>query len=379
MRPDPGPQPVPEHLTALPAGAEVAAQAPARANLIGEHTDYNDGFVLPAALDLRTVVAGRRSDTIRLRSDGHPHEAVVDPRTGHGPADGWGRYVTAVVRALLDDGRQVRGLEGLIVSDVPVGAGLSSSAALEVALVLALLEEPPELPDIARICRLAENAYVGVGSGVMDPLASAGCIAGAAMLIDCRSLERRSVSVPEGLALLVVDGAEPRELASGAYDRRRAECAEAARLLGVASLRDVTAGVVERAGLPEPLASRARHVVTENARTLAAAESLAADDRAALGELFAASHASLARDFGVTTPGLDALVELAAATPGVVASRMTGGGFGGCIVALVEADATATALARIIEEYGARTGRRARGWISRAAPGALALAGQRGK
>jgi galactokinase len=367
--------PVPDHLVSeLPADADVVAQAPARANLIGEHTDYNDGFVLPAAIHLRTVVGGRRADTIRLRAIGHQDVALVSPSSGDGPTEGWGRYVVAVVRALLDDGRAVLGLDGVVASDIPAGAGLSSSAALEVALVLALLDEPPDPVDLARICRRAENAYVGVGSGIMDPLASAGCTAGSAMLIDCRSLDRRPVAVPDGLALLIVDGGERRELASGAYDRRRAECAEAARLLGVTSLRDATVAQLGRAALPEPLASRARHVVSENARTLAAVEALEADDRSALGELFAASHQSLARDFAVTTPALDALVEVALATPGVVASRMTGAGFGGCTVGLVERDEAESARTRILAEYAALTGRQARGWISAASPGALSLA-----
>jgi galactokinase len=377
MRTDPGLPPVPDHLAAaLPAGSDVVAQAPARANLIGEHTDYNDGFVLPAALELRTVVAGRRAHGIRLVADRHPGAAEVDPETGIGPIEGWGRYVTAVVGALRDDGRTVRGLDGVVVSDVPVGAGLSSSAALEVALVLALLDDPPDPLDLARICRRAENVHVGVGSGIMDPLASAGCQAGAALLIDCRSLGRRPVPMPDGLRLLVIDSGERRELAVGDYDQRRGECAEAARLLGVGSLREATPDLVREARLPERLAARARHVVTENARTLAAVEALVAEDRSALRDLFAASHRSLATDFAVSTPGLDALVETAMATPGVVAARMTGGGFGGSIVALVDTDAADAALARILAGYGARTDRSVQGWVSGAAPGALQLAGR---
>jgi galactokinase len=377
MRTDPDLTDVPEHLAAvLPAGADVVAQAPARANLIGEHTDYNDGFVLPAAIELRTVVGGRRADRIRLVADGHPGVAEVDPNSGSGPLTGWGRYVTAVVRALRDDGRTVRGLDGTVVSDVPVGAGLSSSAALEVALVLALLDDPPDAVDLARICRRAENAYVGVGSGIMDPLASAGCRAGTALLIDCRSLVRRPVRVPDGMRLLVIDSGERRELTAGDYDRRRGECVEAARLLGVGSLREATAELVRERRLPEPLASRARHVVTENARALAAVEALEADDRPALRELFAASHASLATDFEVTTPALDALVEIAAGTPGVIAARMTGAGFGGCVVALVESDAAGSARKSIVATYGARADRVGRGWISAAAPGALELVGR---
>jgi galactokinase len=380
MRTDHGLPDVPDHLAAgLPAGSDVVAQAPARANLIGEHTDYNDGFVLPAALELRTVVGGTRADRIRLVADGHSGVAEVDPSTGNGPTRGWGRYVMAVVRALLEDGRAVRGLDGVVVSDVPVGAGLSSSAALEVALVLALLDHPPDPLDLARICRRAENVHVGVGSGIMDPLASGSCQAGAALLIDCRSLERRPVPVPDGIRLLVVDSGERRELTAGDYDRRRAECAEAAGQLGVPSLRDATPELVREARLPEPLASRARHVVTENERTLAAAAALAADDRGQLRDLLAESHASLAGDFRVTTPAMDALVGIASATPGVVAARMTGAGFGGCIVALVETGAADAALARILSVYRSRTGRTGRGWITSASAGALELARRAGE
>jgi galactokinase len=376
VRTDPGSQRIPDHLAAmLPPDADVVAQAPARANLIGEHTDYNDGFVMPAALELRTVVAGRRSDRVRLEAVGHPGTVEVDLQTGEGPGDGWGRYVTAVVRALLDESYGLHGVEGVIASDVPVGSGLSSSAALEVSLALALLDEIPDAVSLARVCRRAENVHVGVGSGIMDPLASAGCAAGSALLVDCRSLETRDIPVPEELLLLVVDGGERRQLVSGAYDRRRAECEEAAQTIGAVSLRDVSADDLAAARLPEPIASRARHVVSENARTLAAAAALADADRAALRELFAASHASLREDFEVTTPALDTLVAVATDAPGVVASRMTGAGFGGCTVSLVEADAAARALEHVVRAYESATGRTARGWVSPAAAGALALAG----
>lgn len=356
----------------LPADAEIIVQAPGRANLIGEHTDYNDGFVLPAALELRTVVAGSRADRIRLRSVGRGRPITVDPATGHGPAGGWGRYVTAVVRALIDAGRSVRGIDGVIASTLPSGTGLSSSAALEVAVALAVLDEPIEPIELARICQRAENLYVGVRSGIMDQLASIAARRGSALFIDCRSLETSHVPIPDDLRLLVVDSGQRRRLSAGDYNRRRDECEEAARQLGVASLRDATIDRIDAARLSAPLSARARHVVTENARVLDAVEALRTNDRARIGELFAASHASLAADFEVSTPALDALVDIAARTDGVIAARMTGAGFGGCTVNLVEASRADAAMAAIASAYLERTGRAARAWLS--APGAGAFA-----
>ena len=361
---------------ALPPNAELLSRAPGRANLIGEHTDYNEGFVLPVALELRTEVGGVVADRVRLRSLDEPGSVEVDVTDGTGPTDGWGRYVTAVVRVLLEDGRRLRGVEGVIASDVPVGTGLSSSAAIEVAVALAVLDEQVDAVELAKLCQRAENVHVGVRSGIMDQLASTAATAGHALFIDCRSLEVDHVPVPDGLRILVVDSGQRRELTGGDYNRRRDECEEAARLLGVRSLRDVSdPGAVE--ALPDPFRARARHVVTENARALATADALRRDDRAALAELFAASHASLARDFAVSTPELDTLVEVARATPGVVASRMTGAGFGGCTVTLVEAEAADRCSATIVAEYELRTRRTGRSWVSAPAAGAIALLDER--
>ncbi|HET9416596.1 MAG TPA: galactokinase family protein, partial [Candidatus Limnocylindria bacterium] len=289
---------LPTHLARLlPADAQVVSQAPGRANLIGEHTDYNDGFVLPAALELRVVIGGRRAKRIRLRSAVRGTTVELHPRSGDGPARGWGRYVASIVRSLRDAEVAVRGIDGVVASDVPLGTGLSSSAALEVAVALAIADEPIGAVELARICQHAENRYVGVQSGIMDPLASAAGVAGAALLIDCRSLDIRPVALPGDLRLMVIDSGERRELRSAGYNDRRRECEEAARLLNVRSLRDVSPEDVARAVLPEPIASRARHVVTENERVLASVAAFAADDRRRIGELFAASHASLATDF----------------------------------------------------------------------------------
>ena len=357
----------------LPPDAALLGRAPGRANLMGEHTDYNDGFVLPAALGLTVVVGGRPTrGEIRLRSIGSREAVVVDPSDGSGPTTGWGRYVTAVVRALLDDGLRIRGVEGVIASDLPSGTGLSSSAALEVAVALAILDEPIDPVRLAVLCQRAENVHVGVRCGIMDQMASVAAHAGSALLLDSRSVAIEHVPIPTGLELLIVDSGQRHSLADGDYNRRRAECEEAARLLGVTSLRHVER-LDDLEALPPPLDARARHVVSENIRTLATADALHRDDRAALRLLFAQSHASLADDFAVSTPALDALVELVGATDGVVGARMTGGGFGGCTVSLVEAGLPDGEVARLVARYEQRTGLRARYWRSPASSGALEL------
>ena len=352
---------------------ERLSRAPGRANLIGEHTDYNDGLVLPVALELETVIVGtRRPGMIRLRSEAFGGEVQIDPETGVGPMDGWGVHATAVVRALRFAGHRMAGLDAMVVSSVPHGTGLSSSAAFEVALALALLEEPVRAQDLALLCQAAENEHVGVRSGVMDPMVIAAAVRGTALLIDCRSLSTKPVPVSDELRIVMIDSGQRRELVAGDYNRRRAECEEAARLLGVRSLRDIEPSALDRAELPELLGARARHVVTENERVALAADALIADDREALGELFAASHRSLATDFAVSTQELDLLVHIARSTPGVVACRMTGAGFGGCTVNLVEAPRAEAAATAISAAYERRTGRAARAWVSRPASGALA-------
>ena len=351
----------------------VLGRAPGRANLIGEHTDYNDGWVLPVALELETAIVGRAAGSlVRLRSEAFPGTVEVDPATGEGPMEGWGRHATAVVRAMRDAGIEVRGIDAVVRSDVPTGTGLSSSAAFEVALVTAIAVEPLDAVRLALVCQSAENDHVGVRSGIMDPLVIAAAHPDAALLIDCRTLAHEPVPLPGGLSIVVVDSGQRRELVGGDYNRRRAECEEAARLLGVASLRDVDIRTVEAAHLSPPLDARARHVVTENERVLATRDALLADDRERIGALFAASHRSLATDYAVTTPELDSLVEIAAATPGVVAARMTGAGFGGCTVNLVRAEDAPEAADAIVAGHRSTRGREARAWISRAAAGALA-------
>ena len=360
---------IPDRLRAAVEAPEVCRRAPGRANLIGEHTDYNNGFVLPVALELATYVAGRRiADKVRLLSLDEPGTVEVDLVTGSGPSRGWGRYVTAVVRALKDDGVELLGLEGVIASEVPAGSGLSSSAALEVSVAQALVADQLDELRLARICRRAENHYVGVPSGIMDQLSSAAARAGHALLIDCLDETVEHIPMPEDLDVLVVDSGVRRELAEAGYKRRQQECRAAAEALGVSSLREVQAADLER--LQGDLLERARHILAENERVRAAAQALKDSDLQALRDLFAESHASMAQDFAMSTPEIDTLVAIAGDTPGVVAARLTGGGFGGCTVNLVRRDAAHEAAGSILSLYTDKTGRTGRAWTSRPADGA---------
>ena len=367
-------RPLPKRLTdAAYAGTDLAVSAPGRANLIGEHTDYNNGFVLPVALDIATYIAGVEIDGIvSLTSLEEPGRAVVDLATGSGTDKGWGRYVTAVVRALLDESVDLRGFSGVVGSDVPCGAGLSSSAALEVALATALVRSPLDAVQMARICRRAENHYVGVRSGIMDQLASAAGRAGSALLIDCRNDTFRYVAVPEAVRIVVIDSRIGRDLSTSAYNERRMQCEEATRILGVASLREVHLDLLtdRRADLGDVPFHRARHVINENARVLSAAEALEARDFLRVGRLFTESHESLRTDYDVSHPGLDELVRIACETSGVYGARLTGAGFGGCTVQVVDAGRAEAAAAEIAERYKRITGAHARWWVSMGAEGA---------
>lgn len=323
----------------------VIASAPGRVNLIGEHTDYNEGFVLPAAIGWRTTVALRLADGefSRVISEDKQHAATfrLDDPWSHG----WGRYVHAVGRAIQAHYQlPQRGIEAYITSTVPRGSGLSSSAALEVAVAAAWLHalDIPVTPrDIAEIAWEAENRYVGVPCGRLDQYASALGQKGHALLMDMRDLQTESVRIPDGVRIAVLDTRTKRAVAKSAYADRVAECQRAIELLradgaDVRSLRDATREQVE--GLRERNAvayRRARHVVTENERVLAAVKALRSEDFEALGNLFSASHASLRDDYEVSCPELDAMVEAAQAAPGCIGVRMTGAGFGGCCVALV--------------------------------------------
>lgn len=332
--------------------------APGRVNLIGEHTDYNEGFVLPLAVDLLCRVAARARDdrVLRLTSAqlGDGGSCRLDDRRTDGLAS-WATYVAGVAWALEEAGVPVCGADLLVDSAVPVGAGLSSSAALECSAGLALAELAGQAPapDVLALAgQRAETATVGAPVGVMDQMAAVHGSRRGALLLDCRSLARRSVPLPleeHGLVVLAIDTRVAHAHAHGGYAARRAECEQAAAALGVASLRDATEEDLGR--LDGVLLRRARHVVQENTRVLAAAAALQSGALDRVGALFAASHRSLRDDFEVSCPELDLAVD-AALAGGAVAARMTGGGFGGSVVALVpgtrvgDVEAACTAAAR---------------------------------
>jgi len=357
-------------------------RAPGRVNLIGEYTDINEGFVLPAAIDLEVRIASRpRPDRrVRLLLTATNEQVELD-LDRIGPARGrWFDYVAGTAREMATAGLRTCGFDGVLSSSLPSGSGLSSSAALELAAAWALAGPTDPATDalsLARIAQQAENDYVGVMCGLMDQFASASGAVGAAVLLDCRSLEHRIVPLPPSVALVVAHTGRPRTLGTSEYNARRADCDRAVRLLsrrepGVRSLRDVDAGMLERqaARLDEIAYRRARHVVRENERVLRVEDALGAGDLEAVGRSFAESHASLRDDFEVSSPELDALVEIAGRVPGVVASRMTGAGFGGCTVNLVRPEAVDELRAHILAEYPGLTGRTPRVWQVRAVAGA---------
>ncbi|HET9457501.1 MAG TPA: galactokinase [Candidatus Limnocylindrales bacterium] len=343
-------------------------RAPGRVNLIGEHTDYNEGFVLPAAIDREVrigfVAAGDgRVELVRSDTGERAGMALDAERRPDGT---WFDYVAGVALELHRAGLEPGGLRGVVTANLPMNAGLSSSAAFELAAAWVLLGDRAadvEPLELARICQRAENEYVGVRCGLMDQFASACGVRGSALLLDCRSLDWRSVRLPQELALVVLHSGSSRSLGASAYNTRRAECeagvAAAARLdPAVRSLRDVTPELLAAAAgaMDDVVLRRCRHVVAENERVGAAVAALESSDHGALGALFAAGHASLRDLFEVSSPELDALVEIAVAVPGVVAARMTGAGFGGCTVNLVRPDAVGALRAAVAAGYTNRTG-----------------------
>jgi galactokinase len=328
--------------------------APGRVNLIGEHTDYNEGFVLPMAIERRTYVAGAVNGTskIRVRSVTLGQSAELDlQQPGPRRRGGWLDYVEGTARALMDRGLPVVGCDLLLDSTVPAGAGVSASAALElgVGIALAVLGGTPE-PDrvlLALAGQAAEHQYVGTMCGIMDQYIAALGERDAALLIDCRSLKTQSVPIRlENTSVLICDTRVKHELSSSEYNLRRAECLRGSNILakslpGVRTLRDVSVADFERLAtqLPGVVRNRCRHVVTENARTLSAVTALTSGDLPTFGRLMSQSHVSLRDDYQVSCEELDVAVDVAAAEPGVYGSRMTGGGFGGCTVTLVETSA----------------------------------------
>jgi galactokinase len=361
---------------------DLIVRSPGRINLIGEHTDYNDGWALPIALDVGTDVAARRRDDRILRITAPQLTAtdeipVDDLRPRHGSE--WTRYVRGIAALLRETGRPVPGADVLIDGDLPIGAGLSSSASLELAVAVAFASLAGHQIDgvaLARLGQRVENEIVGVRSGIMDQLAIALGVAGHALRIDCRTLETKTVPIPPGVRILVLDSAVPRTLAGSAYNQRRSECEVALKTLQAAdpdlqALRDVTVGLLRKEGwrLTDVQLRRARHVITENQRVLDAVAALQRGDVGHFGQLLTDSHLSLRNDYEVSSPGLDMLVDIAAHTPGVLGARLTGAGFGGCVIALVTADRADRAVMTIAERYRQVTGLPGAGFACAASDG----------
>ncbi|WP_407330759.1 galactokinase [Enterovibrio sp. 27052020O] len=342
-------------------------QAPGRVNLIGEHTDYNDGFVLPCAINYQTMVAAARREDNIVRVVSVDYDDAVDEfditqdiTFQHDKM--WANYIRGVVKCLLERGLTFNGADISVSGNVPQGAGLSSSAALEVVIgqtFKELYQLDISQADIALNGQQAENEFVGCNCGIMDQMISAEGRANHAMLLDCRSLETQAVSMPKDMAVVIINSNKKRGLVDSEYNTRRVQCEEAARIFGVKALRDVT---IEQfndrvSDLSELVAKRARHVITENDRTLAATEALRAGDMKRMGELMAQSHASMRDDFEITVKEVNALVEIVQAVIGDQGGvRMTGGGFGGCIVALVPPALVEDVKAAVEANYEMQTG-----------------------
>jgi galactokinase len=352
-------------------------RAPGRVNLIGEHTDYNDGFVLPLAIDRAIWIALRPREDRRvvvhsLDFDETREFSLDELQKGE---SSWVEYLKGVAWSLQDAGLPLAGWEGVVRGDVPLGAGLSSSAALEMAVVRAFAAAgsfPWDPAKMAKLGQRAENQWVGVNCGIMDQLISAAGRADHALLIDCRSLETRPVPFPPGIAVVVLDTATRRGLVGSAYNERRCQCEAAAAFFGVSALRDVDLETFERrsAELEEPIRSRARHVITENHRTEAAAEAMVRGDVDELGELMSQSHASLRDDYRVSSEALDAMVEAAMGHPACRGARMTGAGFGGCAVAIIDTPAADEFVAKVSTDYSHLTGNTPAIYVCRATSGA---------
>lgn len=360
------------------------ARAPGRVNLIGEHTDYNDGFVLPMALEQNIWVAAA------ARDDGLAHAVTLDlpsektwPIDAGQTADGteWTSYIAGVAALLRQRGARIGGFDLLIQSDVPIGGGLASSAALEVATALALSALAnvtfPEV-ELADLCRAAEHQFASVPCGIMDQYVSVLARAECALLLDCRTRTWEHIPLTLGEhTLLVVNSGVRHKLAAGEYALRQQQCRQAVEYLqhgnpAIRALRDVAPQTLQQDAteMGALIAARARHVITENGRTLAAARALRHGDLAELGRLMSASHVSLRDDYAVSCRELDALVEIVGGVPGVLGARLTGGGFGGCIVALAHRAVLGPIEAAIRENYDAKGDGPARLLLSRPGPGA---------
>jgi galactokinase len=362
-------------------------QAPGRVNLIGEHTDYNDGFVMPAAIGFWTwaAIAPRRDRKVVVRSENFREQVEFDlddlPRKGCGH---WSDYVIGVAKTLLQSGSTLSGADLLVEGNVPQGAGLSSSASIEVAIGYGLIDlagEAIDLTKLALLCQQAENEFVGARCGIMDQFVASHGQGGHALLLDCRSLEYRRLALGDEVRLVICNTMVRHSIAGGEYNQRRAECEAGVRFLaahvpGVRALRDATASDLATWGkeLPETIMRRCRHVIGENSRVLLATNALERGDLVSFRDLMRESHVSLRNDFEVSCPELDLMVELAEQASGVYGARMTGGGFGGCTVNLVRKDCVAMFKAHISEGYERATGRTPEIYVCSAAGGVSRVA-----
>ncbi|KEQ12492.1 galactokinase [Endozoicomonas montiporae] len=366
------------------AQPELFYQAPGRVNLIGEHTDYNDGFVLPCAIDYQAIIAATPRDDQKIvvtaaAFDGQTTEFELALPIESSENASWSNYVRGVATALLERGLELKGANMAIIGNVPQGAGLSSSACLEVCAGLALTRmagHDVSLKDLALIGQEAENQFVGVNCGIMDQMVSARGEEGHAMLLDCRSLDTRSVAIPEGAAVVIINSNKQRGLVDSEYNTRRQQCEAVARHFEVKALRDISVDMLEarKDELDEVAYRRALHVVTEDVRTLEAAEVMPKGDLRRMGELMAASHASMRDDFEITVPEIDAIVDIVKAVIGDEGGvRMTGGGFGGCVVALAPESKIEAIKQAIDSHYKTMTGLVADIYVCKASQGASVL------
>jgi len=363
-------------LTYFNAKPEFIVRAPGRVNLIGEHTDYNDGFVLPMAIDHAVWIAltPRADSTVRVRSLDLEVDSAFDLHSLT-KGDGWIEYVKGVAYELQNSGYKLRGFDAVMTGDVPRGAGLSSSAAVELATARAFAAVSGfewDAAQMARISQKAENEWVGVNCGIMDQMASAASKAGYALFLDCRTLEVQHAPLPEKTSVVILDTSTRRGLVDSAYNERRSQCEEAARWYGVKALRDVSVDDLKKgeSGLSEVVMKRARHIVTENARVLEAVQLMKAGNVKRLGELFNASHASLRDDFEVTNEALNQIVECAQEQSSCYGARMTGAGFGGCAVALVQEESAQEFTKSVSAAYRQRSGLEASVYVCKASAGA---------
>lgn len=359
--------------------SEFIVRAPGRVNLIGEHTDYNDGFVLPMAIDRAVWLALRPRDdrTVRLFSLDLESDSAFELDSLTKGSD-WIEYPKSIAYELMKAGYELRGFDAVMTGDVPRGAGLSSSAAVELAIARAFAEVSNfawDAPKMAKIAQKAENEWVGVNCGIMDQMASAACKEGHALFLDCRSLEIQHAPLPKGVSVVILDTSTRRGLVGSAYNERRNQCEEAARWFGVKALRDVSVNEFERKtkeerGLNEVALKRARHIVTENARVLEAMEVMKAGNVKRLGELFNASHDSLRDDFEVTNDALNIMVDCAREQVNCYGARMTGAGFGGCAVALVREENAAEFANAVSAAYRQRSSMEAAVYVCKPSEGA---------